>query len=86
MRKMLIAYIAQITHKVHSSLTAPNLSNITHLDAAPINMPFSGPNRLTKSNPKLLPQTTGPEPAEYSFCSLSTTPSMALFFPHLSEL
>lgn len=32
--------------------------------AAPMSIPFKGPSLLTRSSPKLLPQTTGPEPAE----------------------
>jgi len=32
--------------------------------AAPINSPFRGPILFTRSRPRLLPQTTGPEPAE----------------------
>jgi hypothetical protein len=32
--------------------------------AAPINNPFNGPILSTNPSPKLLPQTTGPDPAE----------------------
>lgn len=54
-------YILQQSHKIIQNL-------LLHLyfvpAAAPINNPFNGPILLTRSKPKLLPQTTGPEPAE----------------------
>lgn len=55
-------------------------------EAAPISAPFKGPSRFTTSKPRLLPQTTGPELAEYTFCNLSTTPNIALFAAQRSEL